>query len=229
VELNKFDLVLMDMQMPRRSGLEATAAIRQREQKTGGHVPIIALTANALAGHRENCLRAGMDDYVTKPIRLHELLDAMRRVVPDLLLQKPNASAVTRQKQGKETGFGTEADCERGVFDRAALLESVGGNNTLLRELVRLSLDSDAPRLINELRAAATKRDPRALEAASHALKGLLGELRAGRASEMAGQLEADGHAGNLANLDARVAALLLELEPLQRQWRQFLETQNNS
>jgi CheY-like chemotaxis protein len=207
VEKNHFDLVLVDMNMPRKSGLEVTAAIRRREQKTGRRLPIIALTAHAIAGHRENCLKAGMNDFVTKPIRFHELQAAMQRVVPDLFLEKPDASA----------------------FDRAALMESVGGDTTLLRELVRLSLDSDAPRLLTDLRAAAAQRDPRALEAAGHGLKGLLGELRAGPATELARQLEAGGHDGDLTNLDARVAALLSAMEPLKRQLREFIESPDYS
>jgi CheY-like chemotaxis protein/HPt (histidine-containing phosphotransfer) domain-containing protein len=207
VATGNFDLVLMDMQMPRMSGLAAAAAIRQGEQETGRRVPIIALTANAMAGHRENCVKAGMDEFVTKPIRYQELLAAMQRVVPNLLVAKPKAS----------------------VFDRDALMESVGGDPTLLREIVQLSLDSDAPRLIAELREAAAKRDPRALEAAAHGLKGLLGELRAVRAADMAGQLEAGGLAGDLTELDPRLAALLSEMEQLKHQLRQYIKFPNNS
>ena len=76
----KFDLVLMDVQMPVKDGLEATVAIRQREGQTGGHLPIIAMTANAMTGDRERCLAAGMDAYVSKPIRIDELLAAMASV-----------------------------------------------------------------------------------------------------------------------------------------------------
>jgi HPt (histidine-containing phosphotransfer) domain-containing protein len=170
-----------------------------------------------------------MDDYVTKPIRFHELLAAMQRVVPDLLLANSNAGAVSGKKQRKPATIGAEAVRQRGVFDRAALMESVGGSRTLLRELVQLSVDSDAPRLMTELREAAAKRDPRALEAAGHGLNGLLGELRAGRAAEMARQLEVGGHNGDLTDLDARVAALFSEMEQLKRQLRQFGETPNNS
>jgi CheY-like chemotaxis protein/HPt (histidine-containing phosphotransfer) domain-containing protein len=207
IKASKFDLVLMDMQMPRTSGLEAAAAIRRREQKTGGHVPIIALTANALAGHHENCLKAGMDDFVTKPIRYHELLAAMQRVVPNLVLEKAATSA----------------------FDSVALMESLGGNTTMLRELVQLTFDSDAPRLLADLREASAKRDPPALEAACHGLCGLLGELHATRAAEMARQLEAGGHASDLTNLDERVAGLLTEMEQLKGQLRRFVEMQPHS
>ena len=72
-----FDLVLMDLQMPEMDGLEATAAIRQAEEGTQRRLPIVALTANALDGDRERCLKAGMDGYVTKPVRAPALFQAM--------------------------------------------------------------------------------------------------------------------------------------------------------
>jgi CheY-like chemotaxis protein len=73
VEKQSFDLVFMDVQMPEMDGFEATAAIRGKEKASGNHLPIIAMTAHAMAGDRERCLEAGMDDYITKPIRLEEL------------------------------------------------------------------------------------------------------------------------------------------------------------
>jgi CheY-like chemotaxis protein len=81
LEGEHFDLVLMDVQMPVMDGLETTAAIRQREAGTGRHVPIVALTANALVGDRERCLRAGMDGYVAKPFQVQSLLSAMAQVL----------------------------------------------------------------------------------------------------------------------------------------------------
>jgi signal transduction histidine kinase/DNA-binding response OmpR family regulator len=77
-----FDLILMDLQMPELGGVEATMLIREREKSTGGHIPIIAVTANAMVGDRERCLEAGMDDYVSKPIQLKELFAAIERAHP---------------------------------------------------------------------------------------------------------------------------------------------------
>jgi signal transduction histidine kinase/CheY-like chemotaxis protein len=76
-----FDLILMDMQMPVLGGVEATELIREREKATGSHIPIIALTANAMTGDRERCLKAGMDDYVSKPLQVKELFAAIERTL----------------------------------------------------------------------------------------------------------------------------------------------------
>jgi CheY-like chemotaxis protein len=76
-----FDLVLMDVQMPEMNGYEVTQAIRQAEEGTGYHVPIVALTAHAMKGDRETCLNAGMDDYLSKPIHGHELMLLLERLV----------------------------------------------------------------------------------------------------------------------------------------------------
>lgn len=85
LEREVFDLVLMDVQMPEMDGMEATGAIRLREKTSGGHIPIIALTAHAMKGDKERFLEAGMDGYVTKPIRLEELWEAIRQVVPGIM------------------------------------------------------------------------------------------------------------------------------------------------
>src|SRR5262249_49669619 len=78
-----FDLVLMDVQMPEMGGFEATAAIRAKEPPGGRHLPIIAMTAHAMRGDRERCLEAGMDGYVSKPIRAQDLFDAIEHAAFD--------------------------------------------------------------------------------------------------------------------------------------------------
>jgi len=84
LKAGEFDLVLMDVEMPKLDGLAATAAIRQREQDGGGHIPIIAMTAHAMKGDRERCLEAGMDDYVAKPIRAADLFQKIAEVLVQL-------------------------------------------------------------------------------------------------------------------------------------------------
>lgn len=80
---DSFDLVLMDVQMPEMDGLEATACLREQEKGTGKHIPIIAMTANAMVGDKEHCLRAGMDAYVSKPLSVKDLFATIEGLVPD--------------------------------------------------------------------------------------------------------------------------------------------------
>ena len=81
IERDRYDLVFMDCQMPDMDGYEASAIIRRREKESGGHLPIIAMTAHAMTGDRDKCIKAGMDDYISKPIRREEILQAISRWV----------------------------------------------------------------------------------------------------------------------------------------------------
>ena len=82
LDSTKYDLVLMDVHMPEMDGLAVTRVIRERESRSGGHMPVLAMTANAMRGDREKCIDAGMDDYVSKPIRVEALLRAIHGVIP---------------------------------------------------------------------------------------------------------------------------------------------------
>jgi CheY-like chemotaxis protein/HPt (histidine-containing phosphotransfer) domain-containing protein len=179
-----FDLVLMDVQMPEMDGLEATARIRQREQETGRHTPIIALTAHAMKGDRERCLAAGMDEYVAKPIQPQELAAAIDRL------------AATR-----------DGVCPPAAVNREAALERVGGDAGLLGELAGLFLDSYAQQ-VAELRAALGRGDVPAVQCLAHGLKGALAIFGAAAAVETAQHLEAMARRGDLAEAEPACAAL---------------------
>jgi CheY-like chemotaxis protein len=85
LEQEQFDLVLMDVQMPEIDGLAAVTMIRQREQQTGTHMPIIALTAHAMDGDRERCIEAGTDSYISKPFRIAQLFAAIEQLLSSQL------------------------------------------------------------------------------------------------------------------------------------------------
>jgi CheY-like chemotaxis protein len=93
LEREGFDCVLMDVQMPVLGGFEATAAIRERDRNSGGHLPIIAMTAHAMAGDLERCLAAGMDGYIAKPIQAKTLFATVERVLGTLKTHSPNGLA----------------------------------------------------------------------------------------------------------------------------------------
>jgi CheY-like chemotaxis protein len=86
----RFDVVLMDVQMPEMDGIEATVAIREKERQTGQHIPIIAMTAHAMKGDQERFLQAGMDDYIPKPVNIKRLFEVVQRLVPRAENGDPN-------------------------------------------------------------------------------------------------------------------------------------------
>jgi CheY-like chemotaxis protein len=112
LEQKSFDVILMDVQMPGMDGFEVTGRIRKKEENTGAHQPIIAMTAHALAGDRERCLAAGMDDYVAKPIRRAELTEALNKVC----LASQQAGASYRYAAGPYTaGYGVSSSTTIGA------------------------------------------------------------------------------------------------------------------
>jgi signal transduction histidine kinase/CheY-like chemotaxis protein/HPt (histidine-containing phosphotransfer) domain-containing protein len=164
----RFDLVLMDVQMPDMGGLEATAAIRTRERDTGGHVRIVAMTAHAMTGDRERCLAAGMDGYLSKPIDPRMLFAAV---------EQPHEAAAGAPASGGGAAAGGAA-AGGAAIDRAAVLERLGGDLSLLSEVSRLFLE-DCPARLAAIKAAVDARDAAAIRTSAHALKGAAGNLSA--------------------------------------------------
>jgi signal transduction histidine kinase/DNA-binding response OmpR family regulator/HPt (histidine-containing phosphotransfer) domain-containing protein len=221
-----FDLILMDSQMPRLSGFEATAEIRKRERESGRSVPIIAMTANVMKGFRAECIAVGMDGYVAKPMRRNELINEIASVIPDFLL--PNAPPT---QPAAETALPSAPTVDRQmpharnqapVFDQTALLESMDGNRALLGEMVRLCLEVDAPRLLSNLREGLETKDFRTVEQAAHGLKGLVGEFHAPAVYAAARQLEETGREHHADALQPQGEVLLHEFERLANALREF-------
>jgi CheY-like chemotaxis protein/HPt (histidine-containing phosphotransfer) domain-containing protein len=193
LEAGQFDLVLMDVQMPDMDGFEATAAIREREKTTLDHIPIIAMTAYAMKGDRERCLEAGMDDYVSKPVRAKELIEAVGSLLPS-----PGSEGVGSQLNGSDP------------IDSEAVLERFGGDGRLLREVIDIFLE-DCPKSLQKVRAAVSTGDTAALEGAAHSIKGSVGVFEDGPALAAAQTLEEMGRDGDLT--DAQEASAILEAE----------------
>lgn len=156
----RFDLVLMDVQMPGMDGIDTTRAIRESEaQRGGGRVPIIALTAHAMAADRERCLRAGMDGYLVKPIRPAALLDAVEQ-----------AGLEARRAAGA-------AESEPGEALPTELLEQLDGDTRLLGEIVDL-FATESVRHLAALKQAIESGDTEAFRAEVHTLRGMLRGVR---------------------------------------------------
>jgi CheY-like chemotaxis protein len=188
----RFDLVLMDVQMPEMGGFEVTTAIRRLEAGTGSRVPILALTAHAMKGDRERCLEAGMDGYIPKPLRAAQLFEAMAAVVPGWAEVAPEAPA----EPGPDE-----------VFNQAEALERVEGDHDMLRQLAEVFLDS-CPGQLAGLQDAIARRDAPEVQRAAHALKGAASTLGARAAAAAALRLEAIGRAGDFDGAEAAYTAL---------------------
>lgn len=222
--------ILMDCQMPVMDGFETTRCIREREASVASrdspdgntnrsdtvpqstpHIPIIAVTANAMQGDRERCLATGMDDYLAKPIKLDELRSALARWIstpPDVMTP------------GKQDHIPTTADPARGIFDSAKMYRNIGGDNELFTQLVRLFLDRHQT-MLADIRRALADADSIAVERMAHTFKGTAGNLCANDVALTAGRLEAVGRLNALcdappvyAQLELEVARLVRVLEP---------------
>ncbi|MEA3188401.1 MAG: hypothetical protein QOD99_2231, partial [Chthoniobacter sp.] len=188
-----FDLILMDVQMPEMDGFEATRRIRELEKATGGHMRIVAMTAHAMAGDRERCIAAGMDDYVSKPLRKEDLLRAV------------GGASVKKAEGGTETTF---------VYSREELLAQCDGDEELMRELVSIFHDH-TPRIVNAIGEAVEKRDARGVATHAHKLLSSLGTFGAGRARTLALCLEKHGQDNNFAGAKERFTELERETDKI--------------
>ena len=206
-ETGTFDILLMDVQMPLMDGFAATAAIRQRENATGRHTPIIALTAHVMKDDRERCLAAGMDSYVSKPLRPQELFAAIDSLLPG---GKTASRIAAASRETPET-----------VWDPTTILAAVEGDRELLLKLIGRFLDQ-YPKVLSEIRVSVSQRDSAMLERSSHKLKGSVSHFGARNAYEAARRLEKMGRNGDLAGAEEATAVLETEICRLQDDLTEF-------
>lgn len=199
-----FDLVLMDMLMPEMDGVETTAVIRQQEEGTGRHLPIIAMTAHVGAGVREQCLSAGLDGYVAKPLQEELLWKEVRRVLslPETTAEAPAVAAANPSPPSSIK-----------ALNRDAIMARVGGNEQLLEELVAV-FKEDSVRLLPEIRAGLDQGDAKKVRQAAHTLKGMIAFFSA-EAAIRALKIETFAEAGDLAEGQVHFAPLVQEVDTL--------------
>jgi PAS domain S-box-containing protein len=202
LQREEFDLVLMDIQMPELDGLQATAHIRQMEHISGKRLPIVAMTAQTGEFDRQRCLKAGMDAYVSKPIRVSELMNLIESVVPGGC----SMESKTDQESVVEEQFAH--------LDEALALSRVGGDFELLREVVGLFLD-DYPRALEKIRTAVAANDASGVEHNAHSLKGSVSTFGAKDVFEAALALEKLGRSGNLSGAQDGLRTLESALQDL--------------
>jgi signal transduction histidine kinase/CheY-like chemotaxis protein/HPt (histidine-containing phosphotransfer) domain-containing protein len=190
LERQHYDVVLMDMQMPEMDGLETTRRIRQHElEHDDEHLRIVAMTANAMQGDRELCLAAGMDDYVSKPIRVELLVDALERV-------KAHEHHDEEGAGGNNVAGGLTADS---ILDPTALanLREVVGDDAFMVELIETFL-TDAPKLIKDMETAVAQNDAALLRLSAHSLKSNSADFGAKDLHKLCVRLEGLGKEGEM-------------------------------
>jgi two-component system sensor histidine kinase/response regulator len=201
MEREAFDLVLMDMQMPEMDGFEATTILREREKSNGRHQHVIAMTALAMNGDRERCMAVGMDGYLSKPLRPQELDEVL--------------DSILAPKEELSTSDAATA-VSNGSVDVTQLLDRIDDDRSLLAELIDI-FRREYPENLQAAQRAIDARDPEELHRAGHTLKGALGNLAAGGASDLASELEALGRSGHVAGAQAILDKLVQELTRVMR------------
>ena len=213
-----FDVVLMDIQMPKMDGFQATAAIREMEKHTGEHIPIIAMTAHAMAGYKEKCLKAGMDGYVTKPVRHDLLMQALADI------QRPRGTDSGAGLPTPIAGTNGTQSRERGRFDRDDLMERLNGDRELARQLASVFVDS-MPAQLDALATALSNSDAQAAMFTVHSIKGAAANMGCTEVRDLAAVVEKLGESGDLGQASRALREFTAAFEAVRPKIQQFIGT----
>ena len=187
-----YDMVLMDLQMPELDGLEATRMIRNTASKViNPDIPVVAMTANAMAGDREKCLNAGMNDYVSKPVDPIILADKIEKWLNRIQPRNPEGSTMYQRKDGDEPG----------TFNPEELMVNLMEDRQLIATAIRTFLD-DMPGQIEMLSQLIKQGETQKAGAQAHKIKGASGYVAAGAFQKTALKIEQAGKAGDLRELE---------------------------
>jgi len=209
LERKSFDLVLMDLQMPRMDGFEATRIIRASDRWRD--LTVVAMTAHAMKGDRERCMEAGMDDYITKPLKAEEL----QQMVDKWVSKSSSSSEAAGPSEHGPAVYEVAASRSKTPLDLERALKQLGGDRELFDEALAVFLD-DLPRQAGELESAVSDADAERLHAAAHSLKGAASNICAEPTRCVAQELERRGRHGELKETDLLLEELRQHLDCLQ-------------
>ncbi|MDO9135349.1 ATP-binding protein [Hydrogenophaga sp.] len=196
-EQGGIDLVLMDVQMPGMSGLQATQLIREAEARRRlKRTPIVAVTANAMPGDRENCLSAGMDGYTPKPVSPQALMREMNRVLEMLASGRTPDMSVEVTTDRTAAPDASQPAASPQALDVEKLRRRLDGDEETLQQLA-MAMRSDLASRLEDMERALAARDAAAAVAHAHGLKGSLGSMTAERGARLAKGLELAARAGD--------------------------------
>ena len=209
-----FDLILMDIQMPEMDGLEATWTIRSIEEE-GTHIPIIAMTAHAMKGDREKCLEAGMDNYLSKPIRADLLFELVESCPASSEVVDPPVSSDQETPDSPQPEKPTEVLISKTVlFDWEKALSQVGGTKEILVDLIQL-FGEEAPKLSKAIRIAVEEKNMAEVRRNAHTLKGSARIFSAEPLVDAAARIEMMGKDQDLSEIDDALISLDVEIDRL--------------
>jgi len=211
-----YDLILMDCQMPEMDGFEATAAIRKWEKlHAKPALPIVALTANAMQGDRDKCLKAGMNDYLSKPFTQEELFQVLKKWLPVLSNTPESENKVTQIKPHVEAVEPDMAKLDQSVLNKIRALQQKGSSEILLK-LIDLYL-TNSVELMQSIEHAIADADADKLRTAAHTLKSSSASLGATDLAEMCKELEIMGRENKLDDSLTKLSILEFEYEAVRK------------
>ncbi|MGO9108844.1 MAG: ATP-binding protein [Thermoguttaceae bacterium] len=226
VQQQPFDVVLMDVQTPEMDGFQATSAIRAMPDARKAKLPIVAMTAYALLGDRERCLAAGMDDYISKPIRAHELTSMVERLANQAVIQEDEATSCDSSDAGPASGpfrrLGAASPVNAAAPDEPgcafSLEEALSrcGEYSVFEKMVEYFFDEASP-LLEEMRTALRSGNAAEMGNAAHRLKGTACYLGAPDAMDAAQRVEQAGLSGDLRAAARMIEQLERQLESLKK------------